>query len=125
MKPNWSHLESARKRDGHMASTDGDHFGAFYVRVGTTDLIIIASDGSEEVPWEHVSLRARDYKGERTPTWAEMCRIKDMFWDDEECVVQYHPPKSDYVNNHPHVLHLWKPIGIEIPRPPSIAVGIR
>lgn len=37
---------------------------------------------------------------------------------------QYHPPKSAYVNNHPNCLHLWRPIGIEMPRPPSIMVGI-
>ena len=40
--------------------------------------------------WEHVSV---SYKN-RVPTWDEMCKVKDMFWNDEECVVQYHPPKS-------------------------------
>ncbi len=108
-----------------MASVEGERFGAFYFPIGTTRIIAIASNGSDEVPWEHVSLRANDYRGERVPTWSEMCMAKKMFWDEEECVVQYHPPKSDYVNNHPNVLHLWKPIGIDIPRPPSIAVGIR
>lgn len=122
MKSDWLHLEHARKKDGPMASLEGDHFGAFYIRIGTTEIIAIASDGSDEMPWEHVSLRARTYKGERTPTWAEMCYVKDLFWGDDECVVQYHPPKADYVNHHAFVLHLWKPVGIEMPRPPIIAV---
>jgi len=74
-----------------------------------------ASDG---MGWEHVSVSLRD----RIPTWTEMCFIKDLFWDDDDCVIQYHPPKSEYVNNHPHVLHLWRPINDEIPRPPSILV---
>ena len=68
--------------------------------------------------WEHISV---GYKN-RTPTWDEMCIVKDIFFDEEECVVQYHPPKSEYVNNHPYVLHLWKPIGIKIPMPPKIMV---
>lgn len=122
MKADWSHLEQFRKLDGPMASAEGDAFGAFYLKFGRTGIIAIASDGDEEVPWEHVSLRAMDYNGERVPTWAEMCKVKEMFWDDSECVVQYHPPKEDYVNNHPHVLHLWRPKKVELPRPPVMAV---
>ena len=106
-----------------MASPEGAKFGAFYVKHGKTDLIIIASEGSDEIPWEHVSLRARDYRGERCPSWGEMCFAKDLFWDAEECVVQFHPPKSEYVNCHPFVLHLWKQIGRTLEMPPSIAVG--
>lgn len=63
--------------------------------------------------WDHVSVSFRN----RTPTWGEMCHIKDIFFDEEECVVQYHPPKSEYVNNHPYCLHLWKPQNIEVPMP--------
>jgi len=70
----------------------------------------IASDG---MGWEHVSVSFPD----RTPLWEEMCRIKDMFWDEEDCVIQYHPPKSQYRNLHPFCLHLWRPIVHEIPMP--------
>lgn len=65
--------------------------------------------------WEHVSISM----DKRCPTWDEMCMIKDIFWDKEECVVQYHPPKSVYVNNHPYCLHLWKKIGQEFQLPPK------
>lgn len=34
------------------------------------------------------------------------------------------PFAADYVNNHPHCLHIWKPTETEIPTPPSILVGI-
>ena len=37
------------------------------------------------------------------PTWEEMCFIKNIFWEEEESAMQLHPPKSDYVNNHPSV----------------------
>jgi hypothetical protein len=87
-----------------------------------THLRIIASAGVEnsQFSWEHVSVST---SRARTPTWAEMCQVKDLFWDEEDCVVQYHPPRSDYVNHHPYVLHLWRPIGVTLPRPPSIMVG--
>lgn len=81
-------------------------------------LRVIASDG---LGWEHVSVSRSD----RCPTWDEMCQIKDLFWDEDDCVVQYHPPKEDWVNNHPNCLHLWRPIGVEMPRPPAILVGIK
>ena len=71
--------------------------------------------------WEHVSICPRN----RLPEWDEMCTVKDMFWNDDECVVQYHPPKTEYVNNMPNCLHLWKPINHEIPMPPSIMVGLK
>jgi hypothetical protein len=48
-----------------------------------------------------------------------------LFWGDEEAVMQLHPPKSTWINNHNFCLHLWKPhstVG-EIPLPPGIAVG--
>lgn len=41
----------------------------------------------------------------------------------EECVVQFHPAKADYVNYHPATLHLWKPVGVPIPKPPPERVG--
>lgn len=125
MKPNLSHLDQFRKKEGPYRTNDGERNGFFWVKRGTVTLGIMASEGSEQIPWEHVSARACHYKGERCPTWEEMCFIKSLFWDDEECVVQYHPPASDYVNNHPFVLHLWKPINFDLQRPPSIAVGIK
>lgn len=52
-----------------------------------------------------------------------MCWVKDLFWDAEECVVQFHPPASQYINCHPHCLHLWKPIGGNVPTPPTWMIG--
>ena len=68
--------------------------------------------------WEHVSVSFKN----RVPTWDEMCQIKDIFWGEDETVVQYHPAKQDYVNRHPYCLHLWKPIDQELPKPPKILV---
>ena len=82
---------------------------------------VIASDGGD---WEHVSVTLRNVGGpDRLPTWTEMCFVKDIFWDKSDCVVQYHPPETDYVNYSPYCLHMWRPINQECPRPPSILVG--
>ena len=92
--------------------------GCFKVFVSGRSFFCIASSGGG---WDHVSVHPKNQK--RCPSWDEMCAIKDMFFDSEESVVQYHPPKSKYVNNHPYVLHLWKPNdGVEIPTPPMIFV---
>lgn len=74
--------------------------------------------------WEHVSMDGRN----RMPTWDEMCQLKDIFFTEDECCVQYHPPKSEYVNNIPYCLHIWKPIekfSGALPMPPSILVGVK
>lgn len=94
---------------------------------GTTrTALCIISDGNEEIPWEHVSVRISEGRGsgfhDCLPTWMEMVAIKDMFWGEDEVVMQVHPAKDNYVNVHPCVLHLWKPLKAEIPLPPIIAV---
>lgn len=63
--------------------------------------------GNNEDGWEHVSI---ELYARRLPTLEEMCYVKDLFWDDEEEVVQIHPKKSEYVDMT-EALHLWRPIG--------------
>lgn len=95
------------------AADDGFHFVAYCQGV---NLFCIASWGGR---WDHVSVHV--YMGgemTRIPSWEEMCFIKDLCWLAEECVVQFHPPKSQYKNDHPHVLHLWKSQTKAMPRPP-------
>ena len=100
--------------------------GAFFVESIEPGwaLFLIASDG---MGWEHVSVSARrkDRRNERSriPNWREMSYVKDMCWDDEDVVVQFHPRKSEYVNAHPHVLHLWRLVDGEIPTPNPLMVG--
>lgn len=81
-------------------------------------LMIVASDGEG---WEHVSVSTVV----RTPTWEEMCFVKNLFWDEEDEVIQFHPKRSEYVNCHPHCLHMWKPVGKEILMPPTYLIGLK
>ncbi len=69
--------------------------------------------------WEHVSVTL---SAPRIPTWAEMCYVKSVFWEPEDTVLQIHPAESEYVDLHPHCLHLWRPIGTSFPVPPTFLV---
>ncbi len=117
-------VERYRIPDGLYGSPRGADYGAFHMPGPCgVDLHIIASpgDANEEIPWEHVSVST----AKRTPNWTEMCYVKGLFWDDEEVVMQLHPSRSQWINNHPYVLHLWRPLNESIPLPPSIAVGFK
>ena len=117
--------ETYRIRIGPLATdqTAGQN-GAFLVPPSGRNrpLSIIASDG---LGWEHVSVKASQGKHTRIPTWLEMCVVKALFWDPEDCVMQLHPPQSQWVNNHESVLHLWRPADRDIPQPPAFLVGIK
>lgn len=135
--------EKGRITDGRWASPYGARYGAFMLlppnRSELLKVIVSAGDVVEEIPgpksllgqmgqdahtfpngtrWDHVSVSLKD----RTPNWEEMAWVKSLFWDDEELVVEYHPPKSKYINVTATVLHLWKPLDFEIPLPPSNCV---
>ena len=57
--------------------------------------------------WEHVSVSPDDPN--LIPSWEDMCTIKDIFWGDEEDVIQFFPKKSEYVNLVNNCMHLWRP----------------
>lgn len=132
MRENLSHLmEQWRNPDGFWASKQGDHHGLFDVPYLGLILVCLSSgiDPDDKSHWEHVSVSVHRRKGkrgliplDRTPTWSEMCVVKNLFWGPEETVIQFHPPESEYVNTHPHCLHLWKP-PYAVPTPPSILIG--
>lgn len=105
---------------GGLFATDSSYGnnGIFAFKKAGVNYYIIASDGKG---WEHVSIHVvedNNLDSTRCPTWEEMCVVKSIFWDDEDLVVQYHPPKSQYVNRHNFTLHLWRPTAVLIPLPP-------
>lgn len=116
--------EKFRLKSGPLASDDSyRNNGAFIMYTDTVQLACIASDG---FGWEHVSVHANLPDGhQRIPTWDEMCFIKHLFWESDDCVIQYHPSAKQYINNHKYTLHLWRPIGIKLPTPPIHLIGIK
>lgn len=108
-----------REKIGKYASNEGyGNNGMFIIKSpnGYDDLNVLASDGEG---WEHVSVSMP----RRTPSWEEMCFIKSIFWDSDDVVIQYHPAEEEYVNFHPHCLHLWRKIGHKFETPPTYMVG--
>ena len=116
-KPN-EFLESRRVTKGPMRSTSkfGNN-GLFIVLYAGREWTVIASNGLD---WEHVSVANKKI----TPSWEVMCYFKNLFWNEDETVIQFHPAKEDYVNNHKHCLHMWKPLKEEIPTPFKLMVGV-
>lgn len=121
-------IEAGRDRvSPGYATLPGVRYGRFRVRCPLTSelLTIIAADGQDwyamglpGIPWEHVSVSAST----RCPIWEEMAWVKEQFWADDEMAIQMHVPKVLHINVHPYALHLWKPVGIEIPLPPRECV---
>lgn len=133
MKQDNPDIEQFRERTGPYRSgkRDGNNGRFIIPRKAGGKFIVLASDG---FGWEHVSVSAvipparKGKKGRKAiwkvPTWDEMCFIKDLFWKEDETVVQYHPSQEVYVNTQPFVLHLWRPTELEIPLPPTSLIGI-
>jgi hypothetical protein len=132
MRDPWPEmLERCRVTDGEWSSERGDRHGAFLVQRSLFDVALDQVDGElriianaavrDSAWWEHVSVSTPD----RCPTWTEMCFVKDLFWSEDELVVQFHPRKVDYVNFHPRTLHLWRPTRHKdrMPTPPTHLVG--
>lgn len=106
------------RRPAHtrFGSRPGDPYGLFDIhQASRLTLRVLVGDG---MGWDHISVSTI----ERIPTWKEMCLIKELFFEDECCVIQYHPPKSKYINIHNYVLHMWHKQGVEYELPPEIIV---
>ena len=110
-------LEELKKIPRLIINTIGIDGGQGEIHIGKWVGSVIWSFGGG---WEHVSVCP--YKKHIIPSWEDMCRIKDMFWGDEERVVQFHPAKSKYINLMPNCLHLWRPIEEYMPEPPMLYV---
>ena len=114
-------LDEIKKETGIVLRIVGEDGGSGIIyKSGKPYGSVIWSNGGG---WEHVSIAP--FNSRLVPSWDDMCNLKDMFFHDDEVAVQYHPVKSEYVNNVSNCLHLWRPIDTEIPTPPSFLVGIK
>ena len=89
--------------------------GLFDIKIKGRRFTVQASDGMK---WDHVSVSTHN----RCPTWEEMCKIKDMFFDADEWVCQFHPAKEEHVNFHKYCLHMWR-FQLGFVTPSTILVG--
>ena len=95
---------------------DGSN-GAFLVPspIDRKPLKVIAA---RDEGWDHVSVSREN----RIPNWLEMNEVRRLFFLPTETIIQIHPPVDKYVNIHPYVLHLWRPLEWEVKLPPSYLV---
>lgn len=118
----WTFLNKHRLQVGPYASDASFGFnGAFQFNLPgeARRVCVVASDG---LGWQHVSVSFG--KNTRTPSWEVMCAVKDLFWEPEDVVVQFHPAETQHVNFHIGCLHLWRCTdGREQPVPDPILVG--
>jgi hypothetical protein len=91
---------------------DDPYNGMFTFTYHGMRLLVIASNGGG---WDHLSISTQG----RCPTWEEMEVIAKLFFRPNEAAYQLHVPAKDYVNEHPHTLHWWRPHHQKIPRPPK------
>jgi len=110
-------INQLRIRTGALVSEDSSgNNGAFMVPWRGNHYGVLCSDG---MGWDHVSVSLPD----RCPTWDEMTYITQLFFKDDETVMQLHVPPVEHMNNHPFCLHLWRPQDQDIPKPPPGMVG--
>ena len=105
-------LQANRVRRGEFASDDSAGMrGMFRLLTPGGGLVLAVSSGPDHQDWEHVAVSSET----RTPTHDEMVFVKDLFWSEDELVVQYHLPGDV---PRPNALHLWKSTRMPIPVPP-------
>ena len=92
--------------------------GAFDIKLGGATMRVICGD---DMGWDHVSVSFRN----RCPTWSEMEFVRRTWFEDDEWVVQFSPPTSERINNHPYCLHMWRPQNETLPIPAPSMVGVR
>ena len=86
-----------------MVSSTGD--GAMFKRGGVQVICSLSREEDGEL-WVHVSACGREGGRFSLPSWESLKRVKHDFFGDG-WAYQVFPPKEDYVNIHPYVLHLF------------------
>lgn len=118
----WNYLNRYRVRDGALASDDS--FGCngyFCLMIFGEKVKVIASDCEG---WQHISVSLAE-KPSTVPNYKTMQEVRRLFYEDDQWVVQFSPPKSEHINNHPGCLHWWRPTDQPMPTPPAILVGLK
>lgn len=119
MKPAETIISNHRFIYSDTVEVSKDGFKGF-LTIERIDMSFVASWGGG---WDHVSVAPT--KRKVVPTWEQMCKVKELFFEDNEAVIQIHPPKNQYVNNLGNCLHLWRANDKPMLLPPSFMVGLR
>jgi len=105
------------------AGVSGDTTCGLFLVPSVIDGRMLQVQASSDFGWEHISVSILRKRFKRAPSWPEMKQIKELFWEPEDTVLQYHPPKSKHVSNV-EALHLWRPTDHQVPVPHPMLVGV-
>lgn len=106
-------LDRYRVRVPELGGMGDELCGAFLIPSPVMGRLRVIASGYDG--WDHVSVSLEN----RAPVWAEMEHVKRLFFRPEACCMQLHVPEAAHLSVHPHCLHIWRPHGVEIPRPPA------
>lgn len=70
--------------------------------------VILEVEVVDDQLWAHLSVGGGAVR--RVPSWEELGWCKTYFLGDRRAI-QVLPPAAEYINLHPHVLHLYAPLG--------------
>ena len=73
-------------------------------------VIVSMSREQDGKRWMHLSVAGRS----RLPTWQELRDVKMWILGPDKVALQVFPREAEYVNIHPHCLHLWHCLDAEI-----------
>jgi hypothetical protein len=83
----------------------GDDYGLFLIPGPCNQNLAVMANTGKNDGWDHVSVSLKD----RCPNWQEMSFVKDIFFKEDETVMQLHPAKSEHINFAENCLHLLAP----------------
>lgn len=97
------------------------HSGSFlYPMENDKNAFIIST--KDRRGWNHVSIHLQNDLGEcitKVPSHEDMQVIRNLFFNSEDLVQEFHPEKKDYINNHSYTLHLWESTEEKVEKPNS------
>ena len=99
-------VEEIARTPNLLIVTNNESGGCGYLHYGSLRNCSVVWGRAEGGKYDHVSICPTG----RTPTWEEMCKVKDMFFYEEEECFQVFPKKSEYVNLMKNCLHIWRDI---------------
>lgn len=77
--------------------------GRVFSRSDGLRVIATVSIEPDQRRWLHVSCS----RSKRIPSHEDLLAVKELFVGRDRLALQVFPPADEYVNFHPHTLHLW------------------
>ena len=97
-------VEEIDKATNLLVIKNDEHGGYGIFRYGSLRNASVIWGRNEGGKYDHVSISPSG----RTPTWEELCKVKDTFFNDDEECYQIFPKKREHVNLDKNCLHIWR-----------------